>query len=135
MERRAVGAAVVCGDTEDERVGVLLGDFDDDVEIAAVIEDAGVDQLEFGIVRTAVAIFVNQLTVGKCSLRILVEQPLVSVTRHRVEMEVALLDVLAMVGLAGHEAEVTFLEDGILLVPERQRPAEDLVTIAETSDA
>src|SRR6059058_4446883 len=50
-------------------------------------------------------------------------------------MEVALLDVLAMVRLAGHEAEVALLEDRVLLVPERQRPAEDLVAIAESGDA
>src|SRR5258706_2083379 len=55
--------------------------------------------------------------------------------RHRVEMEVALLDVLAVVRLARHEAEEALLEDGILPVPERQRPAEDLVAVAEAGDA
>src|SRR4051812_27928292 len=135
MERRAIGPAVVRGDAEDQRGGVFFGNLDDDVEVAALIEDAGVDQLELGIVRAAAAIFVNQLTVGKRSLRVLVEQPLVGMTRYRVEIEVALFDVLAVIGLAGHQAEVTFLENRILLVPERQRPAEDLVAIAETGDA
>src|SRR5437588_6890564 len=55
--------------------------------------------------------------------------------RQTVEMEVALLDVLAMVRLTRHEAEVALLEDRVLLVPERQRPAEDLITITETGDA
>src|SRR3954469_6505625 len=55
--------------------------------------------------------------------------------RERVEMEVALLHILAMIRLARHEAEVPLLENRVLLVPERQRPAEDLITIAEPGDA
>src|SRR5436305_14001845 len=55
--------------------------------------------------------------------------------RQRVEIEVALLDILAVIGLARHEAEVALLEDRVLFVPERQRPAEDLIAIAETGDA
>src|SRR4051794_35198646 len=55
--------------------------------------------------------------------------------RQRIEVEVALLDVFAMIRLTRHEAEVTLFEDRILLVPERQRPAEDLIAVAETGDA
>src|SRR3954468_5723602 len=50
-------------------------------------------------------------------------------------MEVALLDILAVIRLARHEAEVALLENGVLLVPERERPAEDLIAITEAGDA
>ena len=41
--------------------GVGLGVFDEDVEVAVVVEDAGVEQLELGLVRSATAILVDQL--------------------------------------------------------------------------
>src|SRR5260221_6587644 len=50
-------------------------------------------------------------------------------------MEVALLDVLAVVGFAGNQAEEAFLEDRVMLVPDGQRPAEYLVAVAEAGDA
>ena len=43
-----------------------------------------------------------------------------------VEVEVVLLDVLAVVALAVGEAEQPFLQDRILAVPQREREAEDL---------
>src|SRR4051794_33357064 len=55
--------------------------------------------------------------------------------RERVEMEVALLHILAVIRLAGHETEVALLENRVLFVPQRKRPAEDLIPVAETSDA
>ena len=81
------------------------------------------------------AILLDQLTIGKRALRILVEHPLVGVARQRVEMEVALLDVLAVVPLGRDEPEEALLEDRVALVPERQRPAEDLIAVAEAGDA
>ncbi len=58
MDRRALGAAVVRGDAEDERFFVLFRDLDLDVEVASVVENAGVDQLEFRLAEAA-AVFVK----------------------------------------------------------------------------
>ena len=42
-----VGPAVDRGDADENVVGIGLGVFDKDVEVAVLVEDAGVDQLEF----------------------------------------------------------------------------------------
>ena len=49
----------------------------------------------------------------------------------RVEVEVVLLDVLAVVALAVGQAEEPLLEDRILAVPQRQREAEPLLVVGD----
>src|ERR1051326_3509076 len=112
VQRRALAAAVVRRHAHDERVLVRLGDLDLDVEVAVVVERAGVDQLVLRLGRAARAVALDQ-----------------------VDVEVTLLHVLAVVPLGRHEAEVALLENRIALVPERHRPAEDLVAIRESGDA
>jgi hypothetical protein len=51
--------------------------------------------------------------------------------RRAVEVEVILLDILAMVAFAVDEPEQAFLEDRILAIPQGQRKAQGLVVIAE----
>jgi len=58
------------------------------------------------------------VAVRELPLRVLVEVLHVGVGRRRVEVEVVLLDVLAVVPLAVGEAEQALLEDRIALVPE-----------------
>jgi hypothetical protein len=53
------------------------------------------------------------------------------VGRRRVEIEVVLLDVLAVIAFAVGEAEQTFLENGIASVPEREREAEQLPIVGD----
>jgi hypothetical protein len=55
--------------------------------------------------------------------------------RQRIDVEVALFDVFAVIAFVRHDAEVAFFEDGIALVPEGHRPAEDLIAVAEAGDA
>src|SRR5204862_414161 len=117
------------------RLLILFRDLDLDVEVAAVVEHAAVDQFELGIAQTAPAVFVKQLTIWIFGLRILVEHPLIGVTRQRVEVEVTLLHVLAVIPLRRHESEIALLQNRIALVPERHRPAEDLVAVADAGDA
>jgi len=57
------------------------------------------------------------------------------VGRRAVEVEVVLLDVLAVVALAVGEPEEALLEDGILPVPQRQRKAQVLFVIGKAGDA
>src|SRR5204863_5340027 len=56
-------------------------------------------------------------------------------TRQRIEIEVALLHILAVIRLGRNESEVALFENRIALVPERHRPAEDLIAVAESADA
>jgi hypothetical protein len=51
-----------------------------------------------------------------------------------VEVVVILLDVLAVIALGVREAEEAFLEDRVLLVPEREREAEELAVVGYAGD-
>src|SRR5262249_29584303 len=66
---------------------------------------------------------------------VLVGVPRERVRRRRVEVEVLLLHVLAVVTLAAGEAEEALLQDRVLAVPHRDREAEQLVAIADAGDA
>jgi hypothetical protein len=57
------------------------------------------------------------------------------VGRGAVEVEVVLLDVLAVVALAVGEPEEVLFEDGILAVPQGQREAQALFVIGQADDA
>src|SRR4030095_9790665 len=59
----------------------------------------------------------------------------VGMRRRGVQIEVALLDVLAVVALRPAEAEEPLLQDGIVPVPERPREAEALVVVRDPRDA
>lgn len=77
----------------------------------------------------------EQGCVGEGRLRVLVEHPHPGVGRRIVEVEVALLDILAVVALVAGEAEEALLEDGVAPVPEREREAEALLIVADTGQA
>ena len=105
--------------------GRLLRVFDEHVEVAVVVERARVDQLEFRVVLAAAAVLFDELRVGKLALRIFVERLEIRVRRRRVEVVVALLDVLAVVAFAVGQAEQPLFQNRIASVPERQREAQD----------
>ena len=115
--------------------GAGLGVLDEDVEVAVVVEDAGVEQLELRLVLAAAAVLLDQPGVGKLALRILVEHLQVGVRRRGVEVVVELLHVLAVVALAVGQAEQALLEDRIAAVPQRQRQAQPLLVVADAGDA
>src|SRR5262249_29188479 len=50
-----------------------------------------------------------------------------------VEVEVVLLDILAMVGFAVGQPEQAFLEDRILAIPQSEREAQALAIVADAS--
>ena len=134
MNRRFVGAAIMDGQPQQDVVGVRLGIFDIDVEIAVGVEDAGIDDLELGLPPVAPRVLLHQKVVGKFGLRIFVEHPGVAVGRHRVEVVVELLDVLAVIALAVAEAEHALLQDRILAVPQRDGEAQSLLGVAKPAD-
>ena len=55
--------------------------------------------------------------------------------RRAVEVEVVLLDVLAVVALAVGQPEQAFLEDRVLAVPQGQREAEPLLVVGDAGQA
>ena len=52
----------------------------------------------------------------------------------RVEVEVVLLDVLAVIALGTGQPEEALLDDGVAPVPEREREAEPLVVVGDAAD-
>ena len=55
----------------------------------------------------------------------------VTVAGRGVDVEVALLDVLAAVALVAGQAKGAFLEDRVALIPEGERQAQALLLVAD----
>jgi hypothetical protein len=105
------------------------------VEVAVLVEDAGVEELVLHVVPRAPAVCLHQIGVRIRRLRVLVEKLHVRVGWRAVEVEVVLLDVLAVVALAVGEPEEALLEDGVLAVPQRERETEPLLVVGDPSQA
>ncbi len=131
VQARRVGAAVDGGDA-DEHVGDGgLAVFNEHVEVAVAVEDSGVDQFVFGIVAGAAAALVGELRIGEGGLRIFVERLHVRVGGRAVEVIVILFHVLAVVALVAGEAEQPLFENRVALVPQRNREAQQLRSVAD----
>ena len=60
MQRRGVGPAVDRLDPDARCPRGRLGVLDHDVEVAVLVEDAGVDQLELGVLAVAAPVLLDQ---------------------------------------------------------------------------
>ncbi len=131
LQRRGLGPAVVGGDAHQQVLGPGLGIFDEDVEVAVVVEDAGVQQFVLRLQAAAALVLLQQLLVGEGLLRVLVQKLHVRVRGRVVEVEVVLLHVLAMVALGAAQAEQPLLQYRVGAVPQRQRKAQPLRVVAD----
>ena len=129
--RRGLIAAVHDGDPAEHIFRSGLRVLDEDVEVAVVVEDAGVQQFVLGLAAAASAVLGDELVVRKRPLRVLVQVFHVRVRRRAIQIEVVLLDVLAVIAFVARQAERALLEDGVLPVPESQREADGLVAVAD----
>src|SRR5918995_494767 len=73
MDRGGFGTTIGHCDADGDVVGTELGIFGDHIEVAALIEDAGIDQLELGFELAAFPVLPNEPLVGEFVLRVLVE--------------------------------------------------------------
>ena len=135
MKGRGLRTAVVDRDLNQQVFRGRLGVLDEDVEVTILIEHAGIDQLVLEFVAAAFAVGLDEIAVWKRRLRVLVQVLHVRVRRRRVEIEVVLLDVLAVVALAVGQTKQPFLEDGVLAVPERDGETEDLLVVGDAGEA
>jgi hypothetical protein len=129
MERRRLGAAIDRFDANKDIVRRRLGVFDKNVEVAVIIEDAGIDQLVFQLVLAVSAIFLDEAGLRKLCVGILVEKLHVRMGRGGIEIEVVFLDVFAVVAFVAGEPKQALFEDRIFLIPERKRETDVLMTI------
>src|SRR6516164_2396197 len=111
-----------------------LGVLDEDIKVPVLIEDAGVEQFILGGLFIARPVGFDDGLVRVRGLRILVEVLHIRVGWRAVEVEVILLDILAVITLAVAQPEQPFLEDRVAPVPQRQREAEQLAVIGDASE-
>ena len=130
--RGRFGPAIADADLDQDILRSVLGVLDEHVEVAIVVEDAGIQQFIFRILTAALPIGPDQVVVWKCRLRILVQVFHVRVGRRIVQVEVILLDIFAVVALAIGEAEQALFQNGIFAVPERKGKTEQLLVVAES---
>ena len=128
-------AAIVNADLDQHIFGRCLGVLNENIEVAVLIEDAGVDQFVFRLAAAAFAIGRDEIVVRICRLRILVKILHVRMRRRAVEVVVVLLHILAMIAFAVGQAEEPFLEDRILAVPQGERKTEPLLVVRNAGKA
>ena len=135
LQHGRLGRAVVHGDAAEDVLRGRLRVLHLDVEVVPGVEDTGVDQLVLELLARPFPVDRDQVVVGKLGLRVLVQVALVAVGRDVVDVEVVLLDVLAVVALGVGQAEQPLLEDRVPLVPQRQRQAQPLLVVADPGQA
>ena len=123
------------GDLQQNVVGGGLGVFNHHVEIAALVEYAGIDKLELAVGHAARRVFRHQPVVREGGLRIFVQHPHVGMRRRTIEEVVEFLDVLAMIALGVGEAEQTLLQNRVVLVPQSEADAPKQLVVGETGQS
>ena len=128
-------AAVLDCDPDEDVFGGRLRVLHEHVEVPILVEHSGVEQLVLGIESSAARVLIDQGGVRKLCLRILVQKLHVRVRRRAVQIEVILLDVLAVIALVARQPEEALLENRIPPIPEREGEADVLVPIADAAEA
>jgi hypothetical protein len=135
VDRRRFGTAVVHRDLDQDVLGGRFGVLHKHVEVAIVVEHAGVEELVFQLIARPPSVRLYQIQIRERVLRVLVEILHVRVSGSAIEIEVVLLDVLAVIAFRVGEAEQPLLQNWIALVPEREREAQPLLVVAQSGDA
>jgi hypothetical protein len=134
MEPRRLRTAVVDGDADEDVFRCGLRVLEEHVEVAVLVEDAGIDQLVLEFLAGTAPILLHQLAIWISRLRILVQPLHIGVGRRAVDVEVVLLRVLAVIPFAVGQAEQPLLENRIALVPQREGEAQLLLVVANPAE-
>src|SRR5712691_1245950 len=135
MEGSSLGAAILHGDADQDVLRRGLRILDRHIEVPPRLEGARLEKLELAVPSAAAAILLDEPGIGILGMRVLVEPLQVRVRGGGVEIEVVLLDVLAVIALGTRETEVALLQDGIASIPQDEPEAETLVIIGDAEDA
>jgi hypothetical protein len=76
VKRGTIWASVPGRDAEQQliRVVIILGGLNDDVPVAVLVEDAGVENLVFLVLLASPGAFFQKVLVGKCILRVFIQE-------------------------------------------------------------
>ena len=135
MQRCGIRTAIPGRDLHQNVAGLRLRVFDEYIEVAILGEDAGIEELVFRQVRAAPGVLLHQIRIGKRPLRIFVEHLQIRMRGGGIQIEVMLLDVLAVIALRIGQSEQALLQNRIAPVPQCQRQAHALFGIRESRDA
>jgi|SRR5574338_1543618 hypothetical protein len=132
MQRSGRRTAVASRDTNEQILRSSFGVFDENVEVAVLVEYSSVQQLVLKIQPTAATVGLHQVGIGIRRLRILEEILHVRMGRRALDVKVVLFDVFAVIPLTVGQSEEPFLQDGIFSIPEDEGKTEELSVIRDT---
>src|SRR6516225_7670882 len=135
MDRSRLGSPVDCRDPHQNVLRIRLRIFDEKIEIAAFAKGSGVNQLVFGFLFSPASIFLDELSVRKCVLRIFIESSQVGMGWSRIKVVIDLFDIFAVVSLAVREAEQPLLQNRVFSIPDHKGQANALMSVAESADS
>jgi len=105
------------------------------IKITVILEYTRVQQFVFELIVGASPIGCYQVSVGIFSLWIFVEPFHVGMRGRRIEIEVVLFDILAVVSLAVSEPKEPLFNNWISAVPQSERKTELLFIVRKTGQA
>ncbi len=129
------GTPVGDGDAPEDVLRASLGDFLDDIEVAAFVKHSHIGKLQLGPEAPEALVFETDFSVGELFLRIFVERLGVGVGGGRIEVVVALFHILPVVALVPAETEEALLENGVLAIPQGGGKAEAAAAVAPALEA
>ena len=135
VQRGGLRTGVADLDSHAEIVRRRLRVVDGDVPVAVVVEGARVEEFVLGSAAIAAGVLCHELVIRKGSLRIDVAPAHPGMRRRGVQVPPVLLAVLAVIALVPGEAEDALLEDRVAAVPEREREAQQLLLVADATEA
>merc|ERR1711939_582574 len=103
--------------------------------VPVVVKDPGINNLVLSSFLASLSVFLDQIFVGKFLLGVFVEELHIRVCRSVINVEMRLLDALAMIPLRIRKAKKTFLQEVIFLVPEGKSNILQAMGIGDTSNA
>ena len=131
VQRRRFRAAIGRRHPDQDVVRRRFGVLHEDVEVAMVIKNARVQQFKLRVLSAPPMILVDQQGVRELGLRILVKGLQVRRGGRRIQVEIALLHVFAMVAFGVGQAEQTLLQDRVPAIPKGQGKAETTFAVGD----
>ncbi len=134
-QRRGIRPPIDRADTDANILRPRLCVLNIDIEVAALVENPGVDEFILGLLPRAAPIDPDEFLIGKLRLWVLVEPAHEAVRGRVVEVVEVILDVLAVITLRIREPERALLEDVVLPVPKRRSETQAAVAIADAEQS
>src|SRR5205823_8219192 len=114
-----LSTSVGCRDLDQDVFDITLRIFHDYIKIAVLAEYPGIEQFKLWLISSEPMVLFDQLRIRIRSLRVLVQVLHVGVRRSAIEIEVIFFDILAMIAFVAGQAEKTFFQNWVMLIPER----------------